>query len=818
MGTLSFISILNCLLFLFFKVSFAAVDSITPSQSINDGSTLVSKEGSFELGFFSPGSSKNRYLGIWYKNIPVQTVVWVANRLNPINDSSGLLMINRTSSLVLMSNNKSVVWSTGLGTQIQANNPVLQLLDSGNLVLKDGNSGISLWESFDYPSDTLLPGMKMGWDLRKGIKRRFTAWRSPDDPSPGDFTYGIEMQPHSYPEAYIRKGNKKFYRTGPWNGLRYSGSPELKPNPLYAFDFVSNDDEVYYIYNLVNNSLITRIVLNQTSSSRERYTWIEAENVWRLYSSVPRDYCDNYGLCGANGNCILSGSPVCQCLEGFEPKSQEKWSLMDWSQGCVRNKPLSCHKDGFVKFNELKLPDTTNSWANKSMSLKECRDKCLNNCSCMAYTNSDIRGEGSGCALWFGDLVDVRQFPAGGQELYIRMSASEIEAKKGRRMKRAVIVAVSLAVVSGMLLIIGFYICRSRTKLRERNEVVGHQNNKGQNEDLELPLLDLSTIASATDNFEINNKLGEGGFGPVYKGILKDGQEIAVKRLSTSSGQGLNEFKNEVRLIAKLQHRNLVKLLACCIQEEEKILVYEYMPNKSLDSFIFDQTKSKMLDWSKRFHIICGIARGLQYLHQDSRLRIIHRDLKASNVLLDCEMNPKISDFGMARTFGGDQLEGNTNRVVGTYGYMAPEYAFDGQFSTKSDVFSFGILLLEIISGKKSRGFYDPNYSHNLIGIAWILWNEGRPLDLIDECLGETCTLSEVLRCIHLSLLCVQQRPEDRPSMSSVVVGLGSESAFAQPKKPGFFLEKDSNVAHGFSSKHESSSTNEVTITILEAR
>ncbi|XP_075669496.1 G-type lectin S-receptor-like serine/threonine-protein kinase At4g27290 isoform X2 [Castanea sativa] len=761
MGTLSFISILTCLLFLFFKVSFA-VDSITPSQSISDGSTLVSKEGSFELGFFSPGSSKNRYLGIWYKNIPVRTVVWVANRLNPINDSSGLLMINRTSSLVLMSNNKSVVWSTGLGTQIQANNPVLQLLDSGNLVLKDGNSGISLWESFDYPSDTLLPGMKMGWDLRKGIKRRFTAWKSPDDPSPGDFTYGIEMQPHSYPEAYIRKGNKKFYRTGPWNGLRYSGSPELKPNPLYAFDFVSNDDEVYYIYSLVNNSLITRIVLNQTSSSRERYTWIEAENVWRLYSSVPRDYCDNYGLCGANGNCILSGSPVCQCLEGFEPKSQEKWSVMDWSQGCVRNKPLSCHKDGFVKFNELKLPDTTNSWVNKSMSLKECRDKCLNNCSCMAYTNSDIRGEGSGCALWFGDLVDIRQFPAGGQELYIRMSVSEIEAKKGRRMKRAVIVAVSLAVVSGMLLIIGFYICRSRTKLKERNEVVVHQNNGGQNEDLELPFLDFSTIASATDNFEINNKLGKGGFGPVYKGILEDGQEIAVKRLSTSSGQGLNEFKSEVRLIAKLQHRNLIKLLACCIQDEEKMLVYEYMPNKSLDSFIFD--------------------------------------------------------FGMARTFGGDQSEGNTNRVVGTYGYMAPEYAFDGQFSTKSDVFSFGILLLEIISGKKSRGFYDPNHNHNLIGIAWILWNEGRPLDLIDECLGETYTLSEVLRCIHLSPLCVQQRPEDRPSMSSVVVVLGSECALPQSKKPGFFLEKDSNVAHGFSSKHELPSTNEITITVLEAR
>jgi hypothetical protein len=440
MGIHFFIFMLTYLLFFFSKLSFA-VDSLTKSQYFSNGSTLVSKDGTFELGFFNPGSSKNHYLGIWYKNIPVKTVVWVANRLNPINDSSGLLMINNTGSVVLMSQNKSVddcclmsqnksvVWSIGLGTQKQAKNPMLQLLDSGNLVLRDGNSGNSLWESFDYPSDTLLPGMKMGWDLRNGIKRRFTAWKNPDDPSPGDFTYGIEMQPHSYPEAYIRKGNKKFYRTGPWNGLRYSGSPELKPNPLYDFDFVNNEDEVYYIYNLRNKSVISRIVLNQTSSTRERYTWIEADKVWRLYSSVPRDYCDNYGLCGGNGNCILSGSPVCQCLKGFKPKLQDNWNLMDWSQGCVRNKPLSsmsCHNDGFVKFVELKLPDTTHSWMNKSMSLEECRVKCLNNCSCMAYTNSDIRGVGSGCAMWFGDLVDIRQFPAGGQDLYIRMSASEI--------------------------------------------------------------------------------------------------------------------------------------------------------------------------------------------------------------------------------------------------------------------------------------------------------------------------------------------------------------------------------------------------------
>ncbi|KAK2977051.1 hypothetical protein RJ640_011662, partial [Escallonia rubra] len=182
----------------------------------------------------------------------------------------------------------------------------------------------------------------------------------------------------------------------------------------------------------------------------------------------------------------------------------------------------------------------------------------------------------------------------------------------------------------------------------------------------DLPFYSLSIIAAATENFSIANKLGEGGFGLVYKGRLRNGQAIAVKRLSNSSGQGVEEFKNEVTLIAKLQHRNLVRLLGCCIQKEEKMLIYEYMPNKGLDSIIFDKEKGSLVDWRKRFEITLGIARGMLYLHQDSRLRIIHRDLKASNVLLDAAMNPKISDFGMARIFGRDQIQANTNRVVGT--------------------------------------------------------------------------------------------------------------------------------------------------------
>eukprot|EP01018_Ginkgo_biloba_P041198 Gb_00029 [translate_table: standard] len=326
-----------------------------------------------------------------------------------------------------------------------------------------------------------------------------------------------------------------------------------------------------------------------------------------------------------------------------------------------------------------------------------------------------------------------------------------------------------------------------------------HEHVSGSLLSQEQIMYNLETLQVATGNFHQDNKLGEGGFGPVYKGIMSDGREIAVKKMSLRSAQGKTEFMNEVKLVANIRHRNLARLLGCCTKGPERLLVYEYLPNKSLDNFLFHAEKRKHLNWQKRYNIILGVARGLLYLHEDSQLRIIHRDIKASNILLDDKLNPRIADFGLAKLFPEDESHVHT-RVAGTYGYMAPEYAMRGQLSVKADVYSFGVLLLEIVSGRKNTDSNLPLEAQNLLEWTWRLYKRGQILDVIDEELVRSCPQEQALRCIHVGLLCVQADPALRPPFSNVILMISSNSVtLGDPSKPAFV-----NVSHSHKSKSSS--------------
>ncbi|CAN4083899.1 unnamed protein product [Withania somnifera] len=695
-----------------------SIDTISFNQSLKDGDLLVSSGKSFALGFFEYSTGK-RYVGIWYSNVPEQTVVWVANRDNPINGTSGILTIDSTGNLAILNAKTNIsAWRTNVSTaRKRADSYTAKLEDSGNFVLfQDSKMDVIEWQSFDYPTNTLLPSMKYGIDKKTGLNRFLTSWKSLNDPGTGEYRYTMEL--NGTPQAFLYKNSSRIWRTGSWTGHGWSG-------PSY----VDNDTEVSLTYHIHDTSIISRMVLHE-SGILTRATWHESEQKWVQFWSAPKDPCDNYEHCGAFSNCNLFnlGEFECSCLPGHEPKQSRQWYLRDGSHGCLRKKDekLCNSGEGFFTLSQVKIPDTGDGQMNKTMGLKECEEFCLKNCSCTAYASANISAGGSGCLTWYGDLRDIKQFTDGGQDFYIRVSASDLAqpSKNSKSHNRQRTIEILVGSAAAIILTLSSACClviNQRRNDRKRSKSLASCDDMDESKRAEISIFDLSTITYATDKFSNAKRLGEGGFGSML-GLLTDGQVIAVKRLSVTSGQGTEEFKNEVTLIARLQHRNLVSLLGCCVQRGEKMLVYECMPNKSLDSFIF----------------------GTLYLHQDSRLRIIHRDLKASNVLLDASMQPKI-------------------------GFMSPEYAMVGHFSAKSDVFSFGVLRLEIITGRKNNSHNDQKLSQHLVGYVWDSWKNEKDLDVVDPLLRDSYEACGVLRCIHIGLLCVQSFTNDRPTMSEVV-------------------------------------------------
>ncbi|KAM5564544.1 hypothetical protein ABKV19_018899 [Rosa sericea] len=531
--------------FSFFSFSSPATDTLTPSDTLRDGQILVSAGGVFELGFFTESFSGYHYMGIWLR-ADASKVVWV-DRDTPILDSSGMLQI-LSGNLVLTDRRQvELIVNTGsLATATTANTSAT-LLDTGNFVLKEADTGNTIWQSFDIPTDTYLPGMKLGL-FGRNIFHSIVSWASPQNPARGIFTLSINS--NDTRKLSVQRGNNGekidiSFRDG--NGIQFIF--ENSTATMYNFSFQSNATEAFYTFTTSKNYDLVWFVMNYTGNL-DQYFMVDGK-----ISSVSHALCEE----SAGGS----------------------------TRTCFSTIPSNC-EDGadFSQINGL-LPSTSNTTGSLNMVITDCETFCKNNCSCTAFAS--VQNGQPGCQLYYGSKQDLlKNIEKGAGLIYIRGGAPS-DAKKWKLR-----LAVAIPVASLLVLIPIFFTCylcwRKRLKEEQTQQEVGGVNNMelGIHKDKELPLFTFATIKKATNYFAESNKLGEGGYGPVYKGkLLVEGHEIAVKRLSKISRQGLREFKNEVSLICKLQHRNLVRLLGCCIEAEESILIYEYMPNKSLDFFIF---------------------------------------------------------------------------------------------------------------------------------------------------------------------------------------------------------------------------------------
>ncbi|KAJ4887316.1 putative G-type lectin S-receptor-like serine/threonine-protein kinase [Raphanus sativus] len=531
-------------------VSCTTSTSITTiNNTIRDGDSLISEEEVFELGFFSPKDSSLRYVGIWYKNIEPQTIVWVANRESPLSDHNGALKLADDGNLAVVDGQNNTVWSTNVPPKL--NNTVAVLLETGDLVLSlDSDRDTRYWESFNNPTDTFLPGMRVRVNPSSGENHAFTPWNSENDPSPGRYSLGID--PIGAPEIVIWEGGTRKWRSGPWDSVIFTGIPDMFRNTNFIYGFKlsappERDGSVYFTYVPSDSSDLLRFRV-RFDGVVEQFRWDKDARRWTLLQLKPSTECEKYNRCGNYSVCDESkefGSGKCSCIDGFEPVSRNLWDDGDFSGGCKRRVLLNCsqtlREDEFVELSGMKLPDF-GSVVTLGNS-ETCKDVCVRDCLCNAY--AFVRG--IGCMIWTRDLIDMERFEDGGQSINVRLAESEIGGRENSKLW-IVIVSVIGAFLLG-LCIWTLLKLKKRVKAilwRKKDFPVFEEKKdysvKSSNSTIQVlvgglvdtpdfPIFSFNTVALATGNFAEENKLGHGGFGTVYKGNFPGDREIAAWNL-----------------------------------------------------------------------------------------------------------------------------------------------------------------------------------------------------------------------------------------------------------------------------------------------
>uniref|UniRef100_A0ACD5UBI3 Uncharacterized protein n=1 Tax=Avena sativa TaxID=4498 RepID=A0ACD5UBI3_AVESA len=794
--------------------SAAANDTLAAGQALAIGGKLVSRNGKFALGFFQfqPASTVSKsspnatspnswYLGIWFNKIPVCTPVWVANRDQPITNTNlnlTQLKLSSNGNLVIVNhsgNTESIVWSTHIvknRTQANSINSTCTavLLNTGNLAItateSPSSSDLPLWQSFDYPIDIVLPGAKVGRDKVTGLNRMGISRKSLIDPGLG--SYSVELDTSGVVVLKRRSPSVVYWH---WASSKTSSLkliPILKSildmdprtkgliNPAY----VDNNQEEYYTYTSPNESSSTFVSLD-ISGQIKLNVWSQANQSWQIIYSQPADSCTPAATCGPFTVCNGNVQPFCDCMENFSQKSPQDWDFNDRTGGCIRNTPLSCSvsnisinttssTDMFHPIARVMLPYNPLS-VDVATTQSKCEEACLSSCSCTAYSYNNGR-----CSVWKGELLGVNLNDGidntSKDVLYLRLAAKGLlpSVRKNKR-KPNIGMFTAASIVGFGLLMLALLLLMWRNKFKCCGLPL-HDNKGSAGGIIAFRYTDL---VRATKSF--SEKLGGGGFGSVYKGVLSDSKTtIAVKKLDGAS-QGEKQFRAEVSSIGLIQHINLVKLIGFCCEGDHRLLVYEHMLNGSLNSHLFMKSNnSVVLSWNTRYQIALGVARGLSYLHQSCHECIIHCDVKPENILVDASFVPKVADFGLA-AFVGRDFSRILTTFRGTAGYLAPEWLSGVAITPKIDVYGFGMVLMEIISGRRnsspetsdntsSSSSYDVEY-FPVQAISKLHIGDVR--SLVDPQLHGDFNLEEVERVCKVACWCIQDNEFDRPTMSEVV-------------------------------------------------
>ncbi|XP_062090368.1 G-type lectin S-receptor-like serine/threonine-protein kinase SD2-2 [Humulus lupulus] len=742
--------------------------------------TIFSKNNTFQLGFFTPDGSRH-YLGICYRLISPPTYIWVANRERPIkNISTSTLEITETGRLVVKDSVGSLVWQSTnreIGTS-------LNLLENGNLVLFTSEGTVS-WQSFDYPTDTWLPGMNLT------TAKSLISWRSSSDPSPG--LYSLRLRPDYSEFELVFNGSIPYWSTGNWTGKTFSNVPEMTVPYIYRFHF-DNPFMATASFGFAETALdglsppLTRFQLHYLGQLKQN-TWSPQVENWNVFWLEPRNTCLVFGSCGKFGLCD-SLTEKCNCLSGFEPINKLNWeSSRDYSDGCHRvNDAVSCEEKADDRFEQVGIASLDDNRETEVESFNSrldlCQKACLENCTCVGVYYDERTNL---CKHLFGSLFNLRNLTSDNMNLevvHVRVGKGGILKKKKRHFNPVVLAAIivgSIAVLGFVMVGVLFF---KRLKRRKTVE-----------EDGDFPVLTLKVFTykelhQITRGF--SEKIGHGGFGAVFQGkLLSDSTTlVAVKRLERP-GSGEKEFRAEVCTIGNIQHVNLVRLRGFCSEDSHRLLVYDYMPNSSLSVYL--RKEGPILSWESRFKVAIGTARGIAYLHEECRDCIIHCDIKPENILLDSDYTPKVSDFGLAKLLGRD-----FSRVLatmrGTWGYVAPEWISGVAITTKADVYSYGMTLIELIGGrrnvealpsaggKEGRGptadkwFFPPWAARQII--------EGNVAAVIDHRLGGAYDVDQARRVALVAVWCIQDDEAIRPTMGTVVKMLEGLVEVTVPPSP----------------------------------